>query len=306
MWSLQALFGSPQAKHLVFKGGTSLSKAYNIIRRFSEDVDLTYDIHAIASDLVNPGDPNPIPPTRSQGNRWTKKIRKRLSKLIETEFVPLLSNAAQRDGLDVQVGFVEERVSIEYDPLESRPDSVRPAILVDFGARSTGEPTKKIRVSCDIQAHVAEVAFPRATARVMLPERTFWEKATAVHVFCAQGKLDGERLSRHWHDLTRLDRAGVADRAIADRKLAGEVAIHKNNFFREKDSHGNYIDYCSVVSGSLVLTPEGQFRERLAEDYSRMVNDGLLGSDDVEPFDNILGECKRIEDKANAVGADDP
>lgn len=76
----------------------------------------------------------------------------------------------------------------------------------------------------------------------MRPERTFWEKATAVHVFCQQGEFrGGERFSRHWHDLTRLDRAGIADTAIADRALALAVAKHKSMFFSKKDSAGALI-----------------------------------------------------------------
>jgi predicted nucleotidyltransferase component of viral defense system len=78
VWALAHLFGSPFADHLVFKGGTSLSKAYRVIRRFSEDVDLTYDIRAIAGDLID-GAASPLPATRSQEKRWTKEIRARLS-----------------------------------------------------------------------------------------------------------------------------------------------------------------------------------------------------------------------------------
>jgi Nucleotidyl transferase AbiEii toxin, Type IV TA system len=60
-----------------------------------------------------------------------------------------------------------------------------------------------------------------ATPQVMRAERTFWEKATAIHVFCEQGEFrGGERFARDWHDLTRLDAAGFTDAAIADHALA--------------------------------------------------------------------------------------
>lgn len=78
VWTLHQLFTGPYAKHLVFKGGTSLSKAYGIIQRFSEDVDLTYDIRAIAADLVGDSD-TPLPETKSQERKWSKAIRARLS-----------------------------------------------------------------------------------------------------------------------------------------------------------------------------------------------------------------------------------
>ena len=77
VWALATLFGSPIGDHLVFKGGTSLSKAYGVIRRFSEDVDLTYDIRALAPDLVGEGG-DALPKTRSEEKRWTSDVRKRL------------------------------------------------------------------------------------------------------------------------------------------------------------------------------------------------------------------------------------
>ncbi len=87
---------------------------------------------------------------------------------------------------------------------------VRPEVMVEFGARSTGEPHTNHPVACDAAAHLPELAFPTASPAVMLAERTFWEKATAVHVFCRQERRRGERLSRHWHDLARLDEGCVS------------------------------------------------------------------------------------------------
>lgn len=77
VWLLDVLFRSPLGDHLVFKGGSSLSKGYQIISRFSEDVDLTYDIRVLAPDLSSPG-LDPLPATRSQEKRWAKEIRSRL------------------------------------------------------------------------------------------------------------------------------------------------------------------------------------------------------------------------------------
>ena len=73
----------------------------------------------------------------------------------------------------------------------------------------------------------------------MRAERTFWKKATAIHVFCAEGVFrGGDRFARHWHDVTRLDASGSADAAIADSGLARAVADHKSVFFAEKNAHG--------------------------------------------------------------------
>ena len=72
-------------------------------------------------------------------------------------------------------------------------------------------------ISCDASGLIEDVIFPTAKPRVMQAVRTFWEKATAIHVFCLQGRLRGERSARHWHDVVRLDKTGLAETAFADR-----------------------------------------------------------------------------------------
>jgi hypothetical protein len=140
----------------------------------------------------------------------------------------------------------------------------------------------------------------------MRPERTFWEKATAIHVFCAQGSFrGGARFARHWHDITRLDAAGFAESAARDRELALAVAAHKAVFFAESTSEGDPIDYRAAVTGALTLAPSGEAREVLAEDYARMVEDGLL-LDDAEPFDALLERCRALADKVNAMVRSSP
>ena len=96
--------------------------------------------------------------------------------------------------------------------------------MLEFGARSTGEPASPRDVVCDAGGLIEGVEFPTAHPRVMHAERTFWEKATAMHVFCLQERLRGERFARHWHYVVRLDDAGIAT-AVALRsgpiRLAG-------------------------------------------------------------------------------------
>lgn len=136
--------------------------------------------------------------------------------------------------------------------------------------------------------------------------RTFWEKATAIHVFCLQGRFRGaERFARHWHDVARLGDAGHVAGAIADHEVAGAVARHKAMFFAEKDTNGAVIDYAAAVSGGLRLVPNGDALIQLAEDHRRMVEDGLL-LDDAESFETLIERCRQIEAQANdpAMGAD--
>ncbi|MDP9010326.1 MAG: nucleotidyl transferase AbiEii/AbiGii toxin family protein [Pseudomonadota bacterium] len=299
VWSLRHVFAGPYANHLVFKGGTSLSKAYGVIRRFSEDVDLTYDIRAIARDLVGDADA-PLPASASQEKKWTKAIRTRLSEWVGAEIVPRLKLDLEQHGLPAAVRSEGDKVFIDYAPLATGTGYVVPAVMLEFGARSTGEPSEPRAIHCDAATHLQGVEFPTATPKVMRAERTFWEKATAIHVFCAQGEFrGGDRFARHWHDVTRLDTAGFADAAIADKALARAVADHKAVFFAEKNTNGKVIDYHTAVAGALQLVPEDGALAKLAVDYQHMVDDGLF-LDDAEPFDALLERCNAIQQKANA------
>ena len=255
--TLRAVMASPFRSDLTFKGGTSLSKAYHAIHRFSEDLDVTYDIRAIAPDLVAGLGDDPLPATRSQEGNWKRVIVRRLTEWVKGDAKPAIEADFSRHGLSARVRADGERIVVEYEPLIPEYGFVRPEVMVEFGARSTGEPRDERQIECDAASHLPEVALPSASALVMRAERTFWEKATAVHVFCRQHRTRGERLSRHWHDLVRLDDAGYAERALADRELALAVARHKWMFFREKDATGNWIDYEAAVSGDLQLVPEG-------------------------------------------------
>lgn len=94
VWALATLYGSPLGEHLVFKGGTSLSKAYGVIRRFSEDVDLTYDIRVLAPDLVGDNG-EALPKTRSEEKRWTSAVRERLPQWVAEAVQPVIAKALE-------------------------------------------------------------------------------------------------------------------------------------------------------------------------------------------------------------------
>ncbi len=296
--ALDVLFDAPFAGHLTFKGGTSLSKAWHAIRRFSEDVDITYDIRAFAPDLVADAGDEALPPTRSQQKRWTRAIRTRLSEWVQDEAGPIVEQGLARAGFVAAVRVDTDRLHISYEPLFKAAGFVRPEVMIEFGARSTGEPHKDVPIVCDAAALLPDLAFPEACPAVMLAERTFWEKATAVHVFCRQQRRRGERLSRHWHDLVRLDEAGIASDALADRELALSVARHKAVFFAENDASGERISYEAAVSGNLQLVPAGDAHAALADDYARMQDDGMLLGEN-ESFDELMRRCAAIEARAN-------
>ncbi len=299
VWALRALVRAPFGENLTFKGGTSLSKAYHVIHRFSEDLDITYDIRAIAPDLVAGNDGNDVPPSRNQAQRWSREIRTRLAQWANDQALPALQAGFGEANLNARLRVDGDRVFIAYDPLFQDYGFVKPEVMVELGARASGEPREELPIECDAADHLPGIVFPSAQPHVMLAERTFWEKATAAHVYCRQQQARGERLSRHWHDLVRLDETEYGRQALADRDLALSVARHKAMFFRENDADRNPIDYTAAVSGDLQLVPNGPFRDILADDYARMLQGGMLLLDNVEEFDELMGRCAHIQERAN-------
>lgn len=299
--TLSVLFDAPFGSHLTFKGGTSLSKVWRAIQRFSEDVDITYDIRAFASDLVAGAGDEALPPTHSQEKSWTRAIRARLVEWVRDQACPFVAEGIARAGFVAKVRADADSLFVDYEPLFEQASFVRSEVKVEFGARSTGEPHKKLSIGCDAAPYLPDLVFPQAHPNTMLAERTFWEKATAAHVFCRQERRRGERLSRHWHDLARLDGAGIAKSALADRKLAISVARHKAIFFSENDARGERIDYEAAVSGDLQLVPFGTVRAVLADDYEKMLDAGML-IDENETFDALMERCASLEARANVSG----
>lgn len=301
VWTLSSLFRSPFATHLIFKGGTSLSKVYKAIDRFSEDIDVTYDIRAIVPDLVKDAGPHALPPTRSQARKWRDIIDERLAKWLNEQVLAYIRSCLDADKLVAKLSVEKgDSIYIEYETKVSGYGYVRPYVKIEFGARSTGEPTIDVAVSCDAAEQLPGLIFPTTTVHVMRVERTAWEKMTAIHVFCLQCEIK-DLLARHWSDVTKLDAAGHIEAAIRDRDIAQRVADHKSRFFVEKDAQANTIDYYSAINGSLVLVPEGEALEMLEVDYAKMI-EGRLFLREPEPIEHVIERCADVQKRANVIG----
>lgn len=301
VWTLGALFGSPVGADLTFKGGTSLSKAYRIIDRFSEDLDLTYDIRRLIADLT--GGEAFLPTSRSQAGKWTRAVRDRLPEWIAGTVQPVIQAALDQASLGAKLelsGADKDKLLLHYPAVKRGTGYVAPVVTMEFGGRATGEPHSIMPVTCDIEGKVDGVSFPVASPMVMSVTRTFWEKATAAHVYCAQGRIRGERYARHWHDLAAILRSPHFDTAVQDREIARAVAEHKSHFFSEKDATGHPVDYLAAVAGSLQLVPEGTAREALAADYASMLEDQVMVGDAL-PFEDLMMACEEVASRANAA-----
>ena len=125
VWALGTLFTTPLGERLVFKGGTSLSKVYKAIDRFSEDVDLTYDIRALIPDLVRDA-PDALPATKGEERRWTKAVREQLPAWVAEVVSPLIQKQITAEGLQAELTVEEDKLFISYDPLTTGTGYVRP------------------------------------------------------------------------------------------------------------------------------------------------------------------------------------
>lgn len=293
--TLSALFAAPFGRDLTFKGGTSLSKAYKAIDRFSEDIDITYDIRAIAPGKALHSDANPPAMSRNEAQRLKDEISELLACWVNEVARQAVDDGLSKAGVAAQLEVDKGCIDVVYEPLfSSGGDFVKRRVKVEFGARSTGEPHKDVQIHCEAADWVKGVNFPTVDAQVMLAERTFWEKATAVHVFCRRNRLNGDRQSRHWYDLVRLDDKGYADRALKDNDIAITVARHKSVFFPA----GAGIDYGNAVAGDLQLVPSDEFCVRLKDDYHKMLESGIILPSD-ETFEDLIQRCDDLQTRAN-------
>lgn len=299
VWALQQLFSSPFGQSITFKGGTSLSKVFRVISRFSEDIDLTVNIlDFLPADVV--GD-DPIPVSRNQVKRIRKAIDTQLPEWLDSVVVPLLSERIQETNHPATVvrptGSLDT-VNIEYGPVFRGGGYLLPRVKLEFGARTTGLPRSKHRVTADMSVAIPSVVLPVADVFVLSAERTFWEKATAIHVFCSQARLLADRFSRHWSDVVALWHCGHGPSAVGDRALARDVALVKEAFYPAKDKRGYPVDYHRAVSGEISLLPDAVQKEQLRHDYEAMESDGLLNTDSL-PFDDVINAISDIEKNIN-------
>ena len=275
-WALRRLFEVMRFRpQLIFKGGTSLSKVYNAIERFSEDVDLSLS----RRDLGFTDDRDPEQPgvSKKEARRrlddlvagCRQVIRDRLLLELRTDFASVIGREGWNVELDAgdpqTVVFTYPRSGLDY----GLGTYIHPAIRLEMGARSDDWPAAD-RV---IRPYAAEV-FPQvftvaATCCVHTLDamRTFWEKATLLHAETHRppDKPCRERLSRHYYDLYRLSQQAIGREALVRRDLLARVIKHKSFFFAQSWAH-----YETAKPGTFRLLPSAERLESLRADYAAM------------------------------------
>ena len=206
-WVLQTLFTMPDRLPMAFKGGTSLSKVFGAIARFSEDIDITLDYRGLDGTF----DPFAEGVSRNRLKKFSEDlksfVRDHAHGVVAPHFKKMLATEFSADAFRLEISDDGEQLRVHYPTvLEKSGDYVGNSVLIEFGGRNITEPNEVHVVRPDIAEHVAELEFLQPTVSVLSPARTFWEKATLMHVECQREEFrtGAERLSRHWYDLAML------------------------------------------------------------------------------------------------------
>lgn len=295
-WALERVFTMPDAPPMAFKGGTSLSKVFNAIRRFSEDVDISVDYRSFAEIPTAVGDLS-----GTQARKLSECLREALARHVETKVRPWLEASAERQfgagAVRFELAPDGERLDIHYpDSIVGTAAYLAPKVILEFGGRNPTTPNSTHRVTTYAAPLFPDLVFSEARVVALSPERTFWEKATMIHVECFRGLRGAQRLSRHWTDLATLADHEIGRRALMNRDLALEVVAHKKAFWRAPAASGASYDDC--VSGNLVLVPHDPMRRELRDDLERMVKAGMFLGDRPD-FVAVMERISRLQREIN-------
>ena len=288
---LQIVFTLPVANHLVFKGGTSLSKVWKVIHRFSEDIDLAIDpsIWGFEGDLTK---------------KQIKRLRKASSLFVRDELCLSLKEAVTEIGMEkwlqVEAGpdgegdgtYPEPRViHIRYKFLfdEDLP-YLHSEVKLEVGARSLLEPTAEAAVTS-----VLEDTLPISTTvkQVMIPtalaEKTFLEKAFLLHeLFSSQSPREADRKSRHLYDLVQMMCTDIATQAVANDELWNTIHHHRELF-----TSMSGVDYTPDIRKRIRLLPPDDVIDDWYNDYKDMQSSMIYG--EKPTFEELMRKIKELE-----------
>ncbi len=267
---LRIVFSLPYAEAFVFKGGTSLSKGYDLINRFSEDIDLAIDraYFDMEGEL-----------SRSQ----IQKLRKKSAKFISTELLADITEAIEKSELPISSIGIEPfedsdtdplRIFITYEPLTKQSQYIEPRVLLEISCRSLREPCEDVHIRSvvDREFESADFTSPTFDVRTVEPQRTFLEKIFLLHEEWQKKNIRVDRLSRHLYDLEKLMDTDHAKKALEDGKLFYHIAEHRSTFSPLKG-----IDYANHKPSLIQIIPPDLVIEEYENDYNVMKENMFVG-----------------------------
>ncbi|MDY0206922.1 MAG: nucleotidyl transferase AbiEii/AbiGii toxin family protein [Pseudomonas sp.] len=292
VWTLQQLFSLPHwANRLRFKGGTSLSKAYGLIERFSEDIDLILDWNSLTEQE----------PTAERSNTKQQQLNRSINTAAQLVICEELLPAIQAVVAPICKAMLDEygphTINIEYPALFAS-GYLRPVVRLEIGPLAAMLPFG----SSMIKSYSAEY-FPLVFEQpsVLVPtikaERTFWEKATILHAE-AHRPIDKRlpaRYARHYYDVHRMAATAVAEQALADTCLLAEVVVFKKKFYP-----ANWANYDAAKPSGFRLLPRIEHKASLHKDYLDM-KEMIFG--DIPSFEVLLNDLAALEKRINQLSS---
>lgn len=292
---LQIIFSLPVAQHLIFKGGTSLSKAWGLINRFSEDIDLAVGraLFELEGDLTKKG---------------IKKLRKRSSIFVRDDLFIMLQDALNQYGLADKCTLTVEpdgegdntypeprKIFIAYESAyDEQLDYLRPIVMLEVGARSLVEPYEQVQVHS-----IVEGIFPSITTTLVnsnistaIPAKTMVEKMFLLHeLFSVPGHgTRAERKSRHLYDLYQMMQQDFAQEAITNDALWESIRHHREVFTSVQG-----VDYSGDVRQRICLLPREDIVAIWQSDYETMRSSMIHGS--APTWDELLEQITILQNK---------
>lgn len=269
VWILNLLFQPSEiSPHLTFKGGTSLSKIYGLIERFSEDIDVSIEQSALGfvHDLSQVS-------SRSKQKILLDTLSLTCAHYIQQTLLStfhrrIISKLGTEEGWQLVRDPDDTQTLLFYYPSSSQEGYIRPMVKIEMGARAEHWPVTHHKIESYAKTVLKDkVSEPTTVLQVLNAERTFWEKATILHQYAhlPDNKPLPLRLSRHFYDFFQLLNSHVKAKALEDVHLLERVANHKKIYFAS-----SWAQYESAKQGSLKLIPSKRILNELEKDYKLM------------------------------------
>lgn len=306
-WTLDALFnGIEDGPRLLFKGGTSLSKGFGLIERFSEDIDVT----VFRDDLGAPATIGELAAlSRNKREAALDQIKAaceaHINEPMMARLAEICADTCARTGLALHSMRVEpdaadrQTLRLVYPSITPEDVYIAKSVKIESGAKSALDPhsVRTIVPYVDVDAVALDLSVPGIT--IVDAERTFWDKVVILHGlrrwFDIRGQLrgDGQRVSRHYYDLFRLIQSKVGPAALAKRALGEDCVAHARMFFNRPD-----FDLASAQAPTYALLPEGPMMDGLRQDYRAMSS---MIFDEPPSFDAVMEAIAGLEKTVNAT-----
>ena len=295
-WTLDYLFHRSILKNsLVFKGGTSLSKAFSLISRFSEDIDLVFDWRTLGYGIDEPWEQR----SKTGQERFNKEAGERTVAYLRDEFIPVMQVDIQAElGAEIQIkqdAYDGQTVLFIY-PQEFSSQAILQEIRLEIGALAEWTPSAyKNLTSYAAEQYPHLFTNPTTSVLTVLPERTFWEKATILHHEANRPRVSlmPARYSRHYYDIYCLSRSWVKKAALDDLGLLEKVVAFKDKFYPR-----SWARYSDAKPGSIKLTPPSHCLKELEADYMRM-RDMIFGTK--PDYQEIMSAISGLEKEINSL-----